>query len=147
MTATFQFKDVQFAYPENWELSQQTEEQSPWEVSLEIPGGGFWTVYVFPTDFDPQELLENAKSALVDQYEDVEFQSPVRASDPYPMVSVEAHFYCLDFLVNALIKVVSTPSHTFVITCQAESRDFDERLDVFRAITQSLLSSSIPNNA
>ena len=140
MTATFQHEDVQFVYPENWELSQQTEDQSPWEVSLEIPGGGFWSVYVFPVDFEPLELLENAQNALKDQYEDVEFQAPEQTNDPFPMVSVEAHFYCLDFLVTALIQVVSTPSHTFVIACQAESREFDSKQDVFRAITASLLS-------
>ena len=142
MTATFQHDDVTFIYPENWEVTKQPEQESPWDVALEIPGGGFWSLHVFPNDTDPDALLANAQSALSEQYEDVEFQTPTRVDLPSPTISMEAYFYCLDFLVTALMQIISTPQHTYFILCQAESREFDENRDVFQAILTSLLKDA-----
>ena len=143
MTSTYKNNDIEFIYPESWQLSETVEENMfPGEVSLETPEGGFWTLAIFPADVDAAELLENAKQGLSDQYEDVEFQ---RSADPiddlFKSIGVEAFFYCLDFLVTAKLNVISTPRHMLVICCQAENREFDEKRDVFAAITASLLKN------
>ena len=117
MTSTFKRDNIEFTYPETWQLSDTLEHDPPeGEVSLETPGGGFWTLVVFPPDVDPVELLENAKRGLVDQYEDVEFQEPGRPlDDVYPSLGTDAFFYCLDFLVTAALSVISTPKYSLVV--------------------------------
>jgi hypothetical protein len=143
MTSTFKRDNIEFSYPETWDLNDTFDEDpSSGEVSLETPEGGFWTLVVFPPDVDPLELLENAKQGLVSQYEDVEFQVSNRPPDEvYPSLGTDAFFYCLDFLVTANLSVISTPAQTLVICCQAENREFDEKRDVFAAITSSLLKN------
>ncbi len=143
MTTTFKRDDIEFIYPETWQLTE-TVEEAPFsgEVSLETPDGGFWTLLIFPPDVDANELLENAKQGLVDQYEDIEFQAPTGPLDEiYECIGADAFFYCLDFLVAANLSVISTPRHVLVICCQAESREFDEKREVFAAITTSLLKN------
>ena len=58
-------------------------------------------------------------------------------SDAAP--SVEANFFCLDFLVTSTLHVVLTERYKMLIWFQAESREFEQLKDVFRAITISML--------
>ena len=143
MTATFKHDQIEFIYPENWSLTSNIEADSfPGEVSLETPEGGFWSLLIFPPNADPTELLDKAKQGLIEQYEDVEFQSTSEPADEiYDSISAEAFFYCLDFLVTAQLNVITTPNHILVICSQAESREFDEKRDVFAAMTASLLKN------
>ncbi|MCH2182251.1 MAG: hypothetical protein MK108_09625 [Mariniblastus sp.] len=143
MTSTFKRDQIEFTYPETWQLSDTFEDDPlSGEVSLETPEGGFWTLVVFPPDVDAAELLDNAKQGLVDQYQDVEFQVSTSLLDEvYPSIGTDAFFYCLDFLVTANLSVISMPGQTLVVCCQAESREFDEKRDVFAAITSSLLKN------
>ena len=61
MTSTFKRDEIEFSYPETWQLTETVEEGAfPGEVSLETPGGGFWTLLIFPPGVDAVELLENA---------------------------------------------------------------------------------------
>ena len=143
MTATFKHDQIEFIYPENWSLTSNIEADSfTGEVSLETPEGGFWSLLIFPPNADPTELLDKAKQGLIEQYEDVEFQSTSEPADEiYDSISTEAFFYCLDFLVTAQLNVITTPNHILVICSQAESREFDEKRDVFAAMTASLLKN------
>jgi hypothetical protein len=53
---------------------------------------------------------------------------------------VDAHFYCLDFLVTALIRIARTSQYVIGFVSQAESRQFDRQAPVFAAIMTSLIN-------
>lgn len=141
--------NLQFMYPENWELQEQVAEESgsPIEVSLESPAGCLWVMIAFSPNLGPDDVLQEVIQGLQQQYEDFEFTAqPQTEMAGHPVIGGDADFYCLDFLVTALIQVIQTPDYVFCILSQAESRDFDQMKPVFQAITISLVQSDLPSS-
>ncbi len=141
MTATYEKHGLKFLYPENWKLTDGQDVELPYQVEIEAPGGGIWSVNVFPGYVDTDELLADAVQGLQDTYDDVEIDKAKPDFPGYPSQGIDAYFYCLDFMVMARIRVIETEPYKLVLLFQAESRDFDSYHEVFRAITTSLLQS------
>jgi hypothetical protein len=141
MTATYEKHGLKFLYPENWKLTDGQDIELPYQVEIEAPCGGIWSVNVFPGDADADELLADAVKGLQDTYEDMEIADAEADFTDFDSRGVDAYFYCLDFLVMARIRVIATERYKLVLLFQAESRDFEGYHDVFRAITTSLLQS------
>ena len=141
MTAVYEKHDVRFMYPENWRLSEDNDGRVPWEISLETPEGGLWSVSIFPAETDPQDLIKKSVEALKQQYEDVEVNELTTDFSGFQSTGFDAYFYCLDFLVTAQIRVIQAERYTYVFYDQAESREFDNNSQVFQAIATSLLEN------
>lgn len=141
MPATYRKHGVEFLYPDNWELKDRQDEQLPYQVSLETPEGGIWTLSLFPAEEVPRKLLDQAAEALEEQYEDVEWSPWSDGLGVCPAIGREANFFCLDFVVTAHLIVFSTEAYQLVVWYQAESRDFERQRDVFLAVAASLLQS------
>ena len=152
MTATYDKLGIQFLYPENWKLFDETD-AVPHVVTLEAPdGSSTWSVHVYDRDFDASELLKETLGALQDTYPDVEI-APLKDDKCLQLLSelpqietdsiqgTEAMFYCLDFLIQARLYLVATSEHRLLIWTQAEDRDFDQQELVFSAISASLLNA------
>lgn len=141
MTATYEKHGLKFLYPENWKLTDGQDRELPYQVEIETPSGGIWSVNVFPAEDATEELLADAITALEESYEDVEVTPANPDFEGFPSRGVDAYFYCLDFMVIARIRVIEADRYKLVFLYQAESRDFDVHHEVFRAITTSLLQS------
>lgn len=148
--AIYDKHNLNFMYPENWALNEQAPDEiegAPREISLESPSGSMWVLHVFEQGTDPNEVLDLVVQGLDQQYEDFEFA--MSSADEIlgnPIISGEANFYCLDFLVTAKVQVIDASDQVFCVLNQAESRDFDQMNQVFLAITTSLLQSDLPSN-
>ena len=141
MTAVYEKHGLRFMYPENWKLTDGQEVDLPYQVTVETPAGGIWSVNIFPEDVSTDELLEEAIAGLHETYDDVELSETTSDFEGFVTKGVEAFFYCLDFVVTAKIQVIETPKYKLVFLFQAENRDFDTQHEVFRAIATSLLQS------
>lgn len=141
MPAEYSKHGLTFLYPENWQLKDQQDSSLPYQVSLEGPTGGLWSLDMFPSDDDPELILDGAIRALKEQYEDVELTMAASDFEAFPSRGVDANFFCLDFLVSAKMRVFQSPKYQLLNWYQAESREFDSHHEVFRAVTQSLLQS------
>ena len=146
MPATYQKHGLQFLYPDNWELKEDEEltpsENSPvHQITLETPTGGQWILHVFPPGGDTETLLDDSIAELKRQYEDIEFSIVAPRFGDFETRGIEANFFCLDFVVSAQIVVISTVDSDFLVWYQAENRDFDQQLEVYDAVTMSLLQS------
>ncbi len=141
MTAVYEKHGLRFMYPENWKLTDGQELELPYQITVETPDGGIWSVNVFSADVETDELLDEAIEGLQETYEDVEISEAEADFEGFKSKGVDAYFYCLDFMVIAKIRVIETPQYKLVFLFQAESRDFDSQHDVFRAIATSLLQS------
>ena len=141
MTATYEKHGLKFLYPENWKLADGQDIELPYQVEIEAPSGAIWSVNVFPSDADTDELLADAVRGLQETYEDVEIDEASSDFPGFESQGIEAYFYCLDFMVMARIRVIETKRYKLVFLFQAESRDFEGYHDVFRAISTSLLQS------
>ncbi len=143
MTATYQKLGLQFLYPENWKLTDETNSDLPCSISLETPtGDALWSMHIFSIESDPDEILKETLTTLQETYLDLEVSPIDSAFEPFPGTGFEALFYCLDFLIRVRLQVVSTDDYQLLFWFQAEDREFDKQEPVFQAMTISVLSES-----
>lgn len=140
MTATFDKAGIRFQYPENWEIIDENLLDSPRNVSLQSPGGGFWSLMIYDAGVEPKSLLQETLDQMRKEYENLESSVISEEFDEIQATGYEMFFYCLDFLVCARAMTVKTDSGKIMLLLwQAEDRDFTKYEPVFRAITVSLL--------
>ena len=140
MPAVYDQHGVRFLYPENWRLQEELE-QAARVITLETPGGGFWSVHVYPPDQPTDRLVEAALATMRQEYQELEAKSVEETIGGYPAAGYDLTFYCLDFVVVCRVRSCSTPRHSLLLLYQAEDREFDALEAVFSAITLSLLAS------
>ncbi|MEM9942199.1 MAG: hypothetical protein AAF939_11595 [Planctomycetota bacterium] len=142
MTATYDRLGIKFLYPENWKLIDEIDTDLPHVISLETPDGSTtWSVHVYPTDSDGDEIFKETLTTLMDTYEDCEVSKLKNEVGGHVAEGVDVLFYCLDFLIRAQIKLIQTEPYLIIVWQQAEDRDFDKQQMVFEAITISLLQA------
>ena len=101
MTATYQQEKLKFLYPENWTLSDDPKEELPRAITLESPGGHItWSVHLYPTDADMDQVLDETIETLRESYEDLEISTEQLDSVLFEGKAFGALFFCLDFLVR-----------------------------------------------
>ena len=142
MTAVYDKLGLNFMYPENWRLIDDSDSDMPHVITLESPDGSCtWAVHVYPPTADRDEILKSTLASLQETYEDLEVAPSVADFGGVEGAGVEAMFYCLDFLIRAELQIVESSDNLFLFWSQAEDRAYDEQDLVFKAISVSLLRS------
>ncbi len=139
MTATYENHGITFLYPENWKLTQEQCTERPYEVSVQSPGSGFWSVHVYEESSDPGELVAEALRSMRQEYENIDSEPVVTMIGHLDAAGYELNFYCLDFLVTARIIGFRNAGCTYLVLYQAESSEFEDLGRVFEALTISLV--------
>lgn len=140
MPAIFKDFGVEFLYPENWSIVEQTDDD-PQTVALETPSGAQWTLHVYQGAVDLHGLLDEAVEALAAEYPDFE-KEVVDEPDDGADVGFDMHFFYLDLLIEARVRGLLLPGKALVWISQAESRDFEKLEMVFKAVITSLLNKT-----
>ena len=139
MPATYDKLGLNFMYPENWKLIDDTE-SLPHVVTLEAPAGSCtWTVHAYPKEVDTDAILKESIETLEQTYDDLEIAPLEQSAGETKGQGIEAIFYCLDFLVRAKLLWLETENKKILLWTQAEDRDFDAQEIIFQAITVSML--------
>ncbi|QDU93598.1 hypothetical protein [Lignipirellula cremea] len=138
MTSVYNKVGMRFAYPENWNVTDEELEEWPRSVALQSPKSTLWTVHLYPAGAEMEMLASEVVEAIRSEYEEVEVE-PLRVE----MGDVEAighqmNFYCLDLLIHAESRCFRQGAATCLVLAQAESRDFEEHRRVMQAMTLSL---------
>jgi len=133
-------------YPENWSLAEDSEEGRIVGFTLESPSSAFMTVTQYPWTVAPREALDQAQDIMKSEYDNVEYDEidPGLEFDGKPLAdsrASSAHFYYLDLLVVSRLIAFTVDRKTFLVSIQAEDRDFDQLEMVFRAMLVSMLNS------
>lgn len=144
MVATYDKLGIRFLYPENWTVQDEQLKAWPRSVSLQNPNGAYWELQIYPAKTSPTQLVEQALTAMQQIYEDLEAEAVAEQLWQVPARGYDLLFFCLDFLVKCRIRGFHAGSHTCLLTCQAESREFDLQQPVFHAMTKSLLEEAPP---
>ena len=139
MVATYEKFGIRVLYPENWTVSDEQLEDWPRSVSIQSPQGAYWELQVYPSRINPARLIKQTLAAMEQIYEDLEAEPVTEELWEVAATGYDLHFFCLDFLVTSRIRSFHTGSRTCLLTCQAESREFDRQAAVFSAMTKSLL--------
>jgi hypothetical protein len=133
-------------YPENWNITEDTDEGRVVSFTLESPSAAFMTVTAYPWTVTPQEAFDEGCEVMQAEYEEVEFDaidSDLKI-DGQPLdgcLSAEARFYYLDLMVVSRLIAFVLDQRTIMIQIQAEDRDFEKLEMVFKAILVSMLRS------
>ena len=145
MPALFDKFGIRFQYPENWTLETDVSAPGRQTVSVESPGGAFWTITLAPRDSQPAGLAETALDALKREYDELDSEPVQDCVGDVQLMGFDVNFYCLDMTNTAWIRAGRTSSAAYLVFCQAEDREFEQIAPVFRAMTVSLLSHSQSN--
>ena len=141
MPATYDNLGVRFLYPENWCVTEEDFDGWPRTVTVTSPGGGFWSVHVYPRDAAPGRLTDQIVETMRGEYDSLE---AVAAAEEIAGLETTGHdmdFYCLDLVVSARTRCLRHGEHVLLFFYQAESRDFETLAPVFKALAHSLLTS------
>jgi hypothetical protein len=145
MPCTYDKLGVRFLYPDNWILDEEDTPGGNPSVTVQSPGGAFWSLAIHSPTTDPEELAQAALKALETEYQDSESEAVRERIGGQMIDGYDFHFFYLDFVNTAVVRGFRTPKVSCLVLCQAEDREFDELGAVFRAITTSLLSSCETN--
>ncbi len=140
MVATYDRHGIRFAYPENWELSEDYQGSGSHCVTLQSPNSGFWMLQALQTAKSADLLAAEALQSVKQEYGDVEFVRVDEQIEGTQSVGYDLAFYCLDFVVSAKIRSFLLEQRKYVLLWQAEDGEFEHLHAVFLAITVSLLN-------
>ena len=145
MSAVFDKAGIRFQYPENWEIVDESLLDWPRTVSLQLPGGGFWSLLMYEPGTDSASLLRETLGQMKEEYQNLESSVITEQFENVTGTGYEMYFYCLDFLVCAKTIILKAASgHVLLLQWQAEDREFAKYEPVYRAITVSLLREFKP---
>jgi hypothetical protein len=136
-TGKYQRGGIQFRYPENWKLADDSMEGIPRTVSIQAPSGAFWSIDIHPFSVDPDELMTQALEAMRGEYPDLEASETDTIVAGNESRGYDLYFCCLDFVVASRMRAFRLGHATYMLTYQAEDREFEQMEPVFDAITHS----------
>jgi hypothetical protein len=144
MVETYTGHGIQFSYPPDWPLTEQTEEGHV-TITVNTPETAFWSVVLFPDRPDPDEVVAAVVAAFREEYAEM---------DDYPLkarlvkkaaVAREIDFFCHELPGTARLHAVRTLACTILVLFQGADREMSDAGPVFERITRSLaLTDSDP---
>jgi hypothetical protein len=148
VTKTYQGLGLSLSYPENWQLTEDFEDGTLVGFQLQSPNTAFLSVIDFPWSKTPEAALDEVRTAIEAEYEEVEVEpiDPPAILTPSDALTdsraVDLEFYYLDLLVHIRLIAFSQPHHTYLVQMQAEDRDFTACERVFEAMLYTLIQST-----
>jgi len=142
MSASYENFGIRFLYPENWAVTDEKLDEWPRSVSVQSPSGAYWELQVYPSRMSPTRLTGQVLEAMRQVYADIESKAVTEDLWTVTAKGYDLDFFCLDFLGTSCIRCFRVGSLTCLLTCQAESREFDRQQQVFAAMTKSLLNNA-----
>ena len=140
MPTTFERWGIQFQYPDNWALEEESAQECQ-SVTVTSPGGAFWSVSRHSLMTDPTMLIRAAAEALREEYKQLEIEEVDETVAGIELLGSDFSFFCLDFIGSARVRSFCTDQATYSIFCQAEDRELGRLTDVFQAMTVDFLKN------
>jgi hypothetical protein len=142
--ATYDRSGVSLAYPENWKLEEETDEEARLNLLISSPNTAFWTLIVYAETLDLGHLIDQTLAALREEYREIEVANADQEIAGEPLRGKDASFFYLDLTSTTRVRALHRGASTYLILAQAEDREMNIAGAVFDAITQSLLETGPP---
>lgn len=139
MFATYDRSGVKLAFPENWMLEEDSDEDARLNLTISSPNTAFWSLILYSEVLDLQHVTGQAVESLRQEYPDLESSEVEETLGVAALVGADVNFICLDLTVTTRIRAFHRGASTCLVLCQAEDRELAGADPVFRAITQSLI--------
>jgi hypothetical protein len=145
MPVKYNRSGIQFLYPENWEIAEDQLHEGTRSVTVQAPGGAFWSVDLHPHARNSRTLAAQVLETMRQEYGDLEAEPVWERIGGLEAAGYDMQFYCLDFIVTARLRSLSTQEGTIIVLCQAEDREFERLEPVFRAMSESIFQNDSEN--
>ncbi|TWT99757.1 hypothetical protein Pla108_07000 [Botrimarina colliarenosi] len=140
MFATYNQAGVSLAYPENWTLEEDHDEEARLNLTITSPNTAFWTLIVYAEPLDLALLLDQTLAALKEEYPELESADTLEEVAGVPLLGKDATFFYLELTSTVHIRACHRGASTYLILSQSEDRELSRTAEVLDAITQSLLA-------
>lgn len=141
MPHTYHWMELEFLYPENWRVQEDSEAGA---LFIESPSGTFLTI-TRPQNL--QAAFDHACKLMEKEYDNVETENCSRLLGESLLEGIIQRFVYLDFIVTSHILKLEREQEDFVpilIQIQGEDRDMDREQPVLDAILTSLVRDQQP---
>lgn len=128
---------IRFKYPSDWTLTEQTNDQEI-TISTQSDGTSFWTLMLFHSRPDLDEVLDTVVAAFEQDYEDVDVMSVVDSLCGLPSLGRELDFVCYDLVNSASVRAFQTADLTVMVLYQGTDHELETTRDQLVAMTSSL---------
>ncbi len=129
---------VRFEYPAEWEIDE-SDDGTRNSVTVQSPDGPAFSLVTVDSDRpSPKDLVNEALSALKDDYPTLEASSSDEVIDGHATVGFDIEFFTLDMLNSCAIRCFRTPRRTVFVMSQWSGADREDSEDSLRAIRSSL---------
>jgi hypothetical protein len=143
MPAVFDKLGVRFLYPDNWVLDESDAVSGNRAVTVYSPGGAFWSISLHPRSTAAADLASAALRALREEYPEAEAEPARETIAGQELQGYDVNFFYLDLTNTAQVRVLDTGRELCAVHTQAEDREFIALEAVFRAMTASLVQSTL----
>lgn len=133
--------NIQFRYPENWTLSEETEHGQVNAVNVESPDHAFFAVNRYRNASNADAILEEAVEAMLSEYDTLEEEEGTIAVQGVDYPTRVVRFYFLDLLVACQFVAIPDKKDQLLFQFQAEDRDYEKLHLVFQAMMHSAVDS------
>ncbi|QDT69655.1 hypothetical protein MalM25_25940 [Planctomycetes bacterium MalM25] len=142
MFATYDRSGISFAYPDNWTLEEDSDDEARLNLTVTSPNTAFWTLIVYADSLDLPHVVSQAVEALKGEYPELETTDAPEEIAEVKLTGVDASFFYLDLTSTCRVRACHRGGSTYLILSQSEDRELKTAGPVFAAITQSLLGEA-----
>lgn len=145
MPAKFERWGIEFLYPDNWKQFESEEPGGAASVTIESPGGAFFSVSQIDGAVAAAEVVDKTLETMRGEYPEVEVgQLPPPVQEAFgDAAGADLNFFYLDLLVLGRILAWPHGRGVLMVQMQGESREFGEQEPIFGAMLTSLRSSVV----
>lgn len=128
---------VRFRFPSAWTLTEQAGDDET-TISVQSDGTSFWTLMLFNSRPDPEDVVETVVSAFEQDYEEVDVSSAVDDQAGFPSHVRDLDFVCYDLVNSATVRAFRTSEQTVMVLYQGTDHELEITRNQLLSITESL---------
>lgn len=126
MLARYDDHGIRFEYPASWELDE-SDDDARVTISVQSPSGLAFVMVTLDADRPaPAEMVEEAVSAMREEYPGVEALPAADEVGDHRAEGYDLEFFALDLVSACSIRALRTPRRTVLIFAQWSAIDKDE---------------------
>lgn len=137
MISEFSSGGIRFAYPENWRLEREDNDEG-WTVSIQSPGTAFVMISLRQDMPSVDRMAETALAALREDYPDLEADDCTDSLAGQPAIGHDIRFFSLDLTNTCWTRSFYSPQGTVLVLCQTNDLELEERGPILQAICASM---------
>ena len=137
MQGIYDSNGVQFRFPQHWELHEERFDDQL-TITVSISETSFWTLSLFSSALQENELMETALDAFREEYEELDIYPVVETICHRESIARDLEFVCLELINSAFLRAFRTNNFTALILYQGTDQELEMTREPLEKISFSL---------